>query len=317
MNELDLKFPNYPIGTHQVPWDLKILLFNGAAKVPRKLGMTLIDEGGFGKPVEDRIPLVIAIHEAISSMISLGKSRALIESSLEVLLRFFAWSERNSECISRETLIDVFKRWTEFQIHRSHIKKEVSAIYAYGQASKMANLIAKALQLPGARPGGTLLLQTRMRKPSEKKRVLGVDADKQNLSYTFEYGHILTKICEALDLETVRGKLPILINVGDETMLTLAGNEDATVRCKAKIARAPLNDSESLFDRHKRSGILNLRIEAELLIFIAQTGMNLTQAAILEKESYRWKSNGDDLEVFRVYKCTHKIKLYRESIATY
>jgi len=30
--------------------------------------------------------------------------------------------------------------------------------------------------------------------------------------------------------------------------------------------------------------------------------MNLTQASALERETYRWKSNGDDLEVFRVYK---------------
>lgn len=30
--------------------------------------------------------------------------------------------------------------------------------------------------------------------------------------------------------------------------------------------------------------------------------MNLTQASALERETYRWKSNGDNLEVFRVYK---------------
>lgn len=335
MNDLDLRFPNYPIGTHQEPWDLKILLFNGAAEVPRKSAVTLIDEGEFGKPIEARIPLVVAFHEVISSMISLGKSRALIESSLEVLWRFFAWSESNSECISRETLIDIFKRWTEFQIHRSHIKKEISAIYAYRQASKMANLVSKVFQFPGAKPGGTLLLQTRMRKPPQKKHVLGTKADKQNLSHTFQYGHVLTKICAALDLATVRGKIPILIDIGHGKMLTLAGNlmnpemdtnliEDINLRRKAEIARAPLNDNESLFDKHKRSGILNLRIECELLIFVAQTGMNLTQAASFERENYRWKSNGEDLEVFRVYKGRRGgeaifrcFKSYREHLENY
>lgn len=313
MSELDLTFPSFPLGTHQVPWDMKILLFKDAASVARKSAMLSIDKGEFGKPIEERIPLVIAFHEAISSMISLGKSRALVESSLEVLWRFFSWSDANSEHISRETIIDIFKRWTEFQINRNQIKKEISAIYAYRQASKMGSLIAKALQLPGIKPGKNLVLQTRMRKPPEKKRVLSLEADKQNLNHTFEYGHVLTKICGALDLATVRGKIPILIDVGDENMLILSGNlinpemdtkaiKDAAARRKAEIARAPLSDGESLFDRHKRSAILNLRVECELLIFIAQTGMNLTQAASLEKESYRWKSNGDDLEVFRVYK---------------
>lgn len=208
-------------------------------------------------------------------------------------------------------------------------------MYAYRQVSKMANLIAKSLQLPGVKPGKNLVLQTRMRKPPEKKRVLGVEADKQNLNHTFEYGHVLTKICGALDITTVRGKLPILIDVGSDTVLTLAGNlidpemdtnsiKDITIRRNAQIARAPLTDSESLFDRHKRSGILNQRVEAELLIFIAQTGMNLTQAASIERESYRWKSNGEDIEVFRVYKGRRSgeaifrcFKSYREHLGKY
>ena len=335
MSKLDLTFPNFPLGTHQVPWNLKILLFKDAAKEPRKSAIISIEKGGFGRPIEDRIPLVVLFHEAISSIINLGKSRALVESSLEVLWRFFSWSDANSEHISRETLIDIFKRWTEFQIHRNLVKKEISAIYAYRQVSRLADLIAKALQLPGVKPGRNLVLQTRMRKPPEKKRVLGVEADKQNLNHTFEYGHVLTKICRALDLETVRGKLPILIDVGNGVILNLAGNlmnpdmdtnaiENEAYRRRAEIARAPLNDSESLFDRHKRSGILNQRVEAELLIFIAQTGMNLTQAASLEKESYRWKSNGEDLEVFRVYKGRRSgeaifrcFKSYREHLEKY
>ncbi|RPA55983.1 site-specific integrase [Shewanella vesiculosa] len=335
MSELDLTFPSFPLGTHQVPWNMKILLFKNAASVARKSAILSIDKGEFGKPIEERIPLVIAFHEAISSMISLGKSWVYIESNLEVLWRLFSWLDANSEHISRETIIDIFKRWTEFQINRYQIKKEIGAIHAYRQVSRMANLIAKALQLPGAKPGKNLVLQTRMRKPPQKKRVLGAEADKQNLNHTFEYGHVLTKICGALDVTTVRGKLPILIDVGSDMVLTLAGNlvdpdmetnsiKDMTIRRNAQIARAPLTDDESLFDRHKRSGILNHRVEAELLIFIAQTGMNLTQAASLEKESYRWKSNGEDLEVFRVYKGRRSgeaifrcFKSYREHLKKY
>ena len=156
-------------------------------------------------------------------------------------------------------------------------------------------------------------MQTRIRKPSAKKSVLTSSADKQNLSSTFEFGHCLRSICDALDCATVRGRLPIRIALQGGKTLVVAGSllnpemdvesiKCSTVRKNAEKARAPLTESESLFDRHKRSGILNLRIESELLIFIAQTGMNLTQASALERETYRWKSNGDDLEVFRVYK---------------
>lgn len=313
MHDVDLGFSRLAMGTHQTPWDLRLLLFNGAAKMRRNRAAALLYEGRLGALREDRIPLVRSFHEAISAMVSLGKSRSLIEGSLEVLWRFFAWADDRQEEISEETTLELFKRWTEYQIHRAYVKKEVTATYAYRQSSKLANLIARALKLPGNKPGGNLLRQTRMRKPPATKRVLGVNADKQSLEHTFQFGRDLSKICETLDLSTVRGRLPISIPLDNQVSLTLAGNliephlnlekiKNPVVRRNAEKPRAPLSDDESLFARHKRSGILNLRIEAELLIFVAQTGMNLTQAAGLEREHYRWRSNGEDLEVFRIYK---------------
>ena len=118
MSELDLTFPSYPIGTHQVPWDLKILLFKGASNIPRKSAIVSIEGNKFGKRIEERTPLVVAFHEAICSMISLGKSRALVESSLEVLWRFFAWSDKNSQQISPENVIEIFKLMTSLNCPR-------------------------------------------------------------------------------------------------------------------------------------------------------------------------------------------------------
>lgn len=313
MHELDLTFPSLAVGTHQTPWDLRILLHRGGASMRRKQAIKSIGEDLIGEPDAARAQVVCAFHEAISTMISQGRSRALIESSLEVLWRFFAWSDKNSFPIYQNALIDTFKEWSEYQIYRSKIKKEMSEIYAYRQASKLASLIAKALRLPGTKPGGNLLMQTRVRKPRSKKKVLSTTADKQNLTQIFEFGRALKTVCDALDLATVRGPLPITIELENSKTLTVAGNlinpaldvesiQDNAVRRNAKKARAPLADNENIFGVHKRSAILNLRIEAELLIFIAQTSMNLAQASMLEKESYRWKSNGDDLEVFRVYK---------------
>tara|TARA_Y100001956_G_scaffold82964_1_gene107385 strand:+ start:1385 stop:3115 length:1731 start_codon:yes stop_codon:yes gene_type:complete len=313
MYELSLTFPDMSLGTHQIPWNLNILLHNGAACIPRKKAMEIINNSSSENIDAIRIPAVCAFHEAISSMIKQGRSRALIESSLEVLWRFYSWAETNSLSMSQEDVVVNFKRWSEHQLYRSKVTKEVSEIYAYRQTSKLANLIARALKLPGSKPGGALLMQTRIRKPSSKKRVMTSSADKQNLSNTFEFGHCLRSICDALDIPTVRGRLPIRIALQNGKTLVVAGSllnteldlesiECKSVRKNAERARAPLAANESIFARHKRSGILNLRIESELLIFIAQTGMNLTQASSLERESYRWKSNGDDLEVFRVYK---------------
>lgn len=313
MYEYDLTFPGLALGTHQIPWDLKILFFRGAASMPRKEAMQEIFKYSLDESLEKRILLIRAFHEAIESLVSKGRSRALIVSRLEILWKFYSWADERYAEIVEKNVVDIFKSWAEYQIHRFKVKKEISEMYAYRQVSKIANLVASALKLPGARPAAHLLLQTRIRRPPAKKRVLSTQADKQNLAETFEFGHVLKRICDTLDLSTVRGSLPIFIKIDDDRSIISAGSllhpymdisliKDNTVRRTAERARAPMDKNESILDRHKRSGILNLRIESELLIFIAQTGMNLAQAVRFKREDYRWKSNGEDLEVFRVYK---------------
>lgn len=100
MHELNLTFPGMSLGTHQIPWNLNILLHHGAACVPRKNAMESIHHSSVDDVDVLRIPIVCAFHEAISSMISQGRSRSLIEGSLEVLWRFFAWSDTNSLTMS-------------------------------------------------------------------------------------------------------------------------------------------------------------------------------------------------------------------------
>lgn len=313
MNEVDLIFPGLSQGSHQTPWDLRILLYRGATDVLRKEALTMIDRGIYGDAQSERKFLAFAFHENITSLIKKGKSRALVISSLETLWRFYSWADNNYPTITETNIIEIFKGWAEYQIYRSQKKKEISEVHGYRQTTRIAKLIAGSLKLPGAKPSAYLMLQTRMRRPNDKKSVLSTQADKQNLENTFAFGHALKKICDTLDVPTVRGALPIFIEITDNKTLIVSGSllnplmdvesiKNNTVRRNAERARAPLADHESLFERYKRSGILNLRIESELLIFIAQTGMNSAQAANLKRETYRWKTVGDDLDVFRVYK---------------
>ena len=335
MLDIDLTFPNLKMGTHQVHWDMKILLYKGAAGTKRNIVLNGIDSNGYGHIQVDRLPLVRAFYDVITAFSARGCSRSTIISDLEVLWRFYAWADLNSEPLSEETIIETFKNWTESLIERVQIKKDIGSIHAHKEASRMSKIIARALNLPGSKPGVNLLNLTRMRKPSNKKKVLSTAGDKQNLSDTFAFGHVLSNICEALNIETVRGRLPIKVIIDDENTLIVAGSllkpdldieeiKEINSRKRAEKARAPLQANEKLLDRHKRSGILNLRIESELLIFIAQTGMNLSQATKLNLESYRWQTNGEDLDVFRVYKGRRSgeavfrcFKAYREHLDRY
>lgn len=93
-------------------------------------------------------------------------------------------------------------------------------------------------------------------------------------------------------------------------------------RRRALATRAPLGGDARLDE--ERPELINLRIQAEMLLFISQTGMNLTQAARLQKENYRWQTDGDELNAFRVYKGRRQgeaifrcFKVYRPHLERY
>lgn len=335
MSELDLKVKGLTLGTHETPWDLQVLLYKGAASVKRNVVMQSINEGEFGDLIEDRIFLVVKLHEIVNSYLTRGLSQNTVKGHLQKIQFFYSWLDTNDQLSTEEYIIPSFKAWTEHLLNRIKVNKDITQITAYKQASIIANLIAKALDLPGTRPGHSLMLTTRLKRPKKPTKVLSTKADKQNLVDTFEFGHTLTTICNHLDIKTVRGSLPIEVLLNENKLLTVAGNlidpyldvstiKNSGAKKRAIIARQALAENTSLLETYKRSSILNLRIESELMIFIAQTGMNLSQAVALSKNNYRWQSDGEDYEVFRVYKGRRKgeaifrcYKAYRDHLQAY
>ncbi len=301
------------MGTHETAWDLKVLLYKNATSVRRDKVMKRIDNGDFGNRLPERATLVMKLYDMLMGLLISGSSHRTIKTYLEQVWKFFAAIDKNNLPCTEEEIVSSFKIWTEYLLARVNQKKDLSHFTAYKTASIIANIIAKTLSLPGSKPGHSLMLNTRLSRPNKNKPVLGTQADKQNLANTFQFGRILTAICHSLDLATVRGPVPIKIKLSEEKVITIAGNlkdpdldvstiENPAVRRTAILKRQALPDDVSLFEVNKRSNILNLRIEAELLIFLAQTGMNLAQAVLLKSEDYRWQTNGEDYDVFRVYK---------------
>jgi hypothetical protein len=66
-----------------------------------------------------------------------------------------------------------------------------------------------------------------------------------------------------------------------------------------------------------RRSLINLRIQAELLIFIAQTGMNLAQAYKLKVGHFSYRSHFDGYQVRRVYKDRRKGDVEFEIFSAY
>lgn len=304
LNQYNLSFPKMPYGTHEGKYDLKSLLYTGASGEKSHLVMDMIESGMFGYPDPSRLPLALKIHEELEAQLARGMKPTTVKNRIRILRSFYSWCDRTSLEITVATAPKVFRLWVEYLLHRVRIEKSLLNMTAYQWAKSVDNMLKPALGL-----SHNLILTTRLVARPSKYKVFGSKADKQDLNKAFEFGHFLMDISSGLSLQAMIGTLPIEIKLrrGD-VLVEFAGLHD--------IALA--NSYDSAFERIRftkrrgevepelvftlRKSLANLKISAELLIFISQTGMNLSQACKLKRGAFRYQNFGGDVLVYRAYK---------------
>jgi hypothetical protein len=331
----NLSLPALPTGTHGTEWDLGLLLFRGATSSGRRKATDMVSHGLMGAHCPERIALFVKMHATLKANLVRGQQRSYrsVRGQLSTLFGFVKWVESNELELSLDTIKECFFSWVEHLIYRYRVKKDLKHDTAYWMVSMLGSLVGKALDYTHSEPGRALIRQTRMRAPKARKRVLGSAADKENLTKTFACGHLLTDVCNVLTADVVRGTLPIHVPLRDGMELLIKGGlrnvelDPMTLsrgrdRDRSMRVRAPLLLGERAGEH--RPSVVNTRIECEYLIFIAQTGMNATQAGRTPVERYRWQTEGDDLKAFRVYKGRRSgeaifrcFRAYREHLERY
>lgn len=311
MHELDipdLTFPMVQYGKQAIAWDLRPLLYLDGAGVNARKVCDQIANGTLGAPISNRLPLVEKLHEVIAGKLAEGRSRKTAESSIFSLRKFFSWSDGKGRSLTLESVESVYLDWVDHLLHRHKVVSDISESTVNRLAAQVARMLDEALDL---RVG--LLCKTRSRKPPSKRCVLGTQADKQNLEQTFAFGYALMDISDALSVDAIRGSLPVKIafrtgQVIEEWSALRELNKVKAItdgyawpyaRKTVINARAAWEADTSIRTRYP---LVNMRIMAEMLIFIAQTGMNLAQAHQLKICKFRYQSHIDGYKVFRVYK---------------
>lgn len=300
----NLTFPGLPYGTHEGRFDFRSLLYSGASAVPSDKVMLTIEKNKFGSPDYKRLPLAVAFHDELSSQILRGIKSTTVKNRIRMLRAFYAWCDANGEKMTMENLPSAYRSWVEHLLFKVRIEKSIYNLSAYRVAKTIDRLIKPALGLSLG-----LISTTRLKPNTRKHKALGSEADKQNLEKTFEFGQFLIDIIRGLTTDAVSGALPVEVRLRNGEVLTeFCGVRDLDIeKSYAKPAerqrfikrRSPIA-AKSVFS--KRSSIVNLRISCELLIFISQTGMNLSQAANLKKGQFRYQTDGNDVLIYRVYK---------------
>jgi hypothetical protein len=302
----DLTFPSIKHGTREMQLDLKRLLYRRGACIPVRQAEACILTGSLGSPLPERMDLVKQAHDAILGKLAMGGSVATAKTQVKNLTTFFRWVDDASLDLNLQTVHTHYIHWTD-ALHRLNVAKRmaVSTIYTLGRS------VGQILDYVLDRETPILEL-TRLREPKGRKSPQGRVADKQNLESTFAFGHLLQDICDGLPLSSLSGVRPVRVplRAGGELLL-MGGLHEPSPEL---VDRTPYMERRRLAEEKRRRSIVkrdkilesgrvlvNMRILAELLMFIGQTGMSLSQAHQLQLRHFSYASDVDGYKV-RDYK---------------
>jgi hypothetical protein len=318
---LDLTFPMVRYGFSETPWDLRVLLYKGGAKGNPRMVFNQMAAGKLGRPLLERIELVTRIHQEMAARLTGGGTKRTAFSTLRSLRKFFAWSDKFEAVLSLETAEDAYRLWCDFELSRVRLK-QIKNNTAYNLGNIVSSILDAALER-----NQPLILTTRLRNQTRSARAVGIAADKQNLADTFAFGHLCLDVIDGLSLDAVYGPLPVKIRFRDGSVLEqwskLRAPESVAAlqagykyKAATRLVLQLRADWDADCSLRTRFPLVNLRIVVELLVFIAQTGMNLSQAHNLRCTQYSYKSTIDGFEV-RDYKERRKGEVLFEIFAEY
>lgn len=317
----DLTFPMVSYGAQETRWDLRILLYKGGAKVSPRTVFNQIAAGELGRPIVERIELVQRLHDAMTARLVGGGAKTSAFGTLKYLRHFFGWADGGGHSLSLETVEATYRHWCYFLVHRWRLSR-IKRRSAETEAGTVSSILDSALER--SQP---LILTTPLAAKKRGKRAVGIAADKQNLADPLAFGHFCLDVIESTSVEAILGPLPLLLRLRSGVVLEqwswlrapkgLAtfkpGYKNKTHLDTVLRKRAEWEADGTL---RTRRPLVNLRLEAELLVFIAQTGMNLAQAYQLRKTQFSYKSTIDGYEV-RSYKNRRQGDVLFEIFAEY
>lgn len=295
-------------GSHQIPWDLSVYLYEGASLESRRTVAKSIQENKYGELCQHRVEFVSNLFEYFEYKIQSGSSRSTIITHLERLTIFIKWCDKNQRRLSISSFSKDFIDWVNAEKIRAN-KEGLDKFSARKCCGIVANILAKSQAIENFPDGESLLLRTQFNfqtSPVSDDDTLYAESEIK------EFGGLIKAIIEQLTIEAIRGELPLSLKLPNDRQITLKNHfkgsilsiDDMSANYKQRYleARRSLDSSEKVLDSFRRLNLVNIRIEAELYLFISQSNMNLSQALSLKQTEFRMMKQDDEYEVFTVYK---------------
>lgn len=308
----------------QAPLDMRVLLWRGGAGAHVKHVDQLIAGGCLGEAVENRLTLVSACYDYFIDDLAGGASDKTIKSHYIAIRTFYRFVDENGGDLDPSNVRNWFKLWVEALLQRVS-RRELKADIAYHQGKSAATVLSRAMGVPFV----SIAKGSRLKKPKKSKSVLGAEADKQNLSETQAFGIDLLDVVDSLSFDSCMAPLPVRVtlkstNSSHEFWCGLQPPD--LVKAESDAENRPVGSPKVIGQRRlerslrpeaaDRYKVINLRVCAEFLIFIAQTGMNRAQAMAMTLGDFRYESWQDGFRVRR-YKGRRKGEVEFEIFSEY
>ncbi len=286
MNNL-LDFPSISYNGRETPLTLRSLLYkNGPSCRVSSFDAELVN-GQFGSVIQERLPLVVAIHQVLNSYVSSGGSKSTLKNRVLHVREFYTYCEQLGRNATHATACELYCSWVD-EIYDQLRRKGGNETAVYGKATSLASLLGEATDL------GRALFVCKSGLTSPRKSRGGMlQIDKQDLQATKKFVQDLLDIRSALGASAFQQKLPVSIKFQDGAAHDLYGGLS---QFEKEIDSKLLDSSMSV-----RYPLYNLRSDAEKLLFISQTSMCLSDADKLKAGDYRFETKGGICEV-REYK---------------
>lgn len=287
------------------PWefDYTRLLYRGGAAAPFKMKTSELEKC-FGEIDIARLPLLLKIDEVIQARVIAGHSKLSAKASIDLIRKFYLWNDNQRLSLTLDNVAIAYLSWSDYLLSRAR-NGEIKELTAYGMACIVSSILDEVLELEDG-----LIRQTRHRRRGRAGR--GFDHGV-NIQEAILFGHTLCDICDSLTTAAIRGSLPVKIKFRSgqeikhwsglravETLKSTPANSSVLVGADGNMSKRHAWELDP--SNRTRRALINLRIQSEMLIFVAQTGMNSSQVRTLKVGGFSYQSHIDGYLVRRVYK---------------
>lgn len=309
---IKVRIPDLQVKDTDTPqFDLRRLLFPGGAAINAKRIGKFYESCDWAAVDADRLAFITECHIAINSFDSVATRFGMATR----LKAFIVWCDKNKKrlLIDKDELKKLYLEYDDFYFQRV-TRGEVKLSSAKADITTLSILIDRVLWYPVVIYGSGLTTYSRCVKAYKTgaKKAVSCVAEKQSFDDTKALGHYCVDLSKALNTDNILSSLPFFF------VSKVTGKQYRfPINMKPlnelhKISQAAVISSPERFklrspadgisgDKY-RTALARLRIEAEVIIFIFQTGMNLSQVFNLRRERFKYELSGETDWVVTEYK---------------